>query len=151
VSALEEQLHALAGQRDAAVLQLSTAREEAESNAAALHNLQSVLEQFQRDQSSELSEALKRSQIELATALSDRETVQSHNITLQNQLKEAKAGVDVLCQQLVERDTKVEELKQKVTGLQSTLHSTEGAMEKLMREEGGRVDQYVCATVCVYM
>ena len=46
--ALEEQLHALAGQRDAAVLQLSVAREEAENNAAALRNLQSVLEQFQR-------------------------------------------------------------------------------------------------------
>ena len=32
-----------------------------------------------------------------------------------------------------------------VTGLQTTLRSTEEAMEKLMREEGGRVDQYVCA------
>lgn len=48
MSALEEQLHALAEQRDGAILQLSSAREEAENNAAALHNLQSVLEQFQR-------------------------------------------------------------------------------------------------------
>ena len=30
-----------------------------------------------------------------------------------------------------------------VTGLQATLHKTEEAMERLMREEGGRVDQYV--------
>ena len=46
--ALKEQLHALAGQRDAAVLELNTAREEAENNASALNNLQTVLEQFQR-------------------------------------------------------------------------------------------------------
>ena len=48
VAALEEQLHVVAGQRDAAILELSSAREEAESSASALHNLQSVLEQFQR-------------------------------------------------------------------------------------------------------
>lgn len=48
MSALEEQLHALAEQRDDALLQLSSAREEAENSAAALRNLQSVLEQFQR-------------------------------------------------------------------------------------------------------
>ena len=50
VVALEEQLHALAGQRDEAVMELSTAREEAERDAAALRNLQSVLEQFHRGQ-----------------------------------------------------------------------------------------------------
>ena len=48
---LEEQLHVLATQRDAAILELSSAREEAEGSAAALSNLQSVLEQFQRGQS----------------------------------------------------------------------------------------------------
>ena len=48
---LEEQLHVLATQRDAAILELSSAREEAEGSATALSNLQSVLEQFQRGQS----------------------------------------------------------------------------------------------------
>ena len=50
VAAMEEQLRVMADQRDKAVLQLSTAQEEAESNSAALRNLQTVLEQFQRGQ-----------------------------------------------------------------------------------------------------
>ena len=48
VEALREQLHTLAGQRDEAVMEVSSAREEAERSEAALSNLQTVLEQFQR-------------------------------------------------------------------------------------------------------
>lgn len=45
---LREQLHMLAAQRDDAFLQLSGAQEEASRKAEALHNLQAVLEQFQK-------------------------------------------------------------------------------------------------------
>ena len=45
---LREQLHVMAAQRDDAFLHLASAQEEAERNAEALHNLQTVLEQFER-------------------------------------------------------------------------------------------------------
>ena len=140
VGDLEEQLHVLASQRDAAILELSSAREEAQASAAALSNLQSVLEQFQRgqygdwgvlssfassahfllylaptsclslpcgcfrvrfqvdllppslppslplplsDHSSELNEALKRSQLELANTLCELNTLKTTFTTAQ--------------------------------------------------------------------
>lgn len=45
---LEEQLQEVCAQRDHALLQLASAQEEAEHSTKALHNLQAVLEQFQR-------------------------------------------------------------------------------------------------------
>ena len=48
VQDLEAQLRSQAAQRDHTLQQLARAEEEAQRNAAALHNLQAVLEQFQR-------------------------------------------------------------------------------------------------------
>jgi septal ring factor EnvC (AmiA/AmiB activator) len=112
VADLEEQLHVLATQRDAAILELSSAREEAEGSATALSNLQSVLEQFQRDKSSELNEALKRSQLELANTLSELNTLRTTYNTVQGQLNEARATEGLLYQQLKEREKRTEDLQQ---------------------------------------
>ena len=57
--------------------QLITAQDLAEQRATDLRNLQLVLEQFQRDQSTELSVALKRSQLELSDALRECEKLRT--------------------------------------------------------------------------
>ena len=48
VGTLEEQLHALASQRDANTLELDKTRERLEHDSAAIYNLQNALEQLQR-------------------------------------------------------------------------------------------------------
>ena len=48
VGTLEEQLHAIASQRDANTLELDKTRERLEHDSAAIYNLQNALEQLQR-------------------------------------------------------------------------------------------------------
>ena len=45
---LEEQLHAIAAQRDANTLELEKTKEHLERDSAAIYNLQNALEQLQR-------------------------------------------------------------------------------------------------------
>lgn len=47
ISSLEDQLHAIASQRDTALLQLSASQEQCAQYSTQLGNLQLVLEQFQ--------------------------------------------------------------------------------------------------------
>ncbi len=51
MDALQQQLHALATQRDAALLELAASQEAATASQTSLNNLQMVLEQFQHGES----------------------------------------------------------------------------------------------------
>jgi len=56
LDSLQLQLHVIAEQRDAALLQLSSAQETISSYAKSLSNLQMVLEQFQAGKLDDLSD-----------------------------------------------------------------------------------------------
>ena len=48
VGTLEEQLHAIAAQRDASTFELDKSKHQMERDASAIYNLQNALEQLQR-------------------------------------------------------------------------------------------------------
>lgn len=113
----EHQLQAMNEERDDALLKMANAQEQADMNAESIRNLQTVLEQFQRgkflmttltaklggkklpsllvDQSSELGQALKKSQFELADALSECQRLKKECKSLQEHLVEAHAAAEV--------------------------------------------------------
>ena len=68
---------------------------------------------FLADQSSELSQALKRSQTELASALQESQQLKGEMEELRNQLVEANGAADaaaILNQELEDKEKKVAEL-----------------------------------------
>ena len=128
---LHKQLLIAEEQRDDALLQMSNAQEQAEQNAAALSNLENVLEQFQRgtitifrhfevvwlplyfacvDQSSELASALKRTQSELADALEKCKMYREAQAELKTQLAAASSAAETATLLNVELEAKENEI-----------------------------------------
>ena len=112
-------------ERDDALLKMTNAQDQAHVNAESLKNLQTVLEQFQRgivsmsnpiatdlttDQSSELGEALKKSQLDLAAALNQCQCLQQECTGLQEQLSSQSASQDSCQQQLQLKEHVIDQL-----------------------------------------
>uniref|UniRef100_A0A1B6DP96 GRIP domain-containing protein n=1 Tax=Clastoptera arizonana TaxID=38151 RepID=A0A1B6DP96_9HEMI len=144
VESLGKQVRALTEQKEKMLVQVEAAEDKLLKQAAALTNLQVVLEQFQRDKEKDIS--LETERIRQILHLSEKKNNElcSEIKSLQLQLKEAKEGLNAasrLNEQLDRKSQTISELKQKVSELKEALTKADERVHAASLSVEGKVDR----------
>lgn len=141
---LQEQLQAIATQRDRAVMDLASIQEQAHQYQTSLSNLQLVLEQFQRERESQLRATQEKAQKEIEMAWAHVKELQ----TKENQLKSQLEMAARITQQVVDMQSqlkyKEEELvkhKEHVTRLEEELRISQERIKNLNSLSDSKVEK----------
>ncbi|XP_075211905.1 uncharacterized protein LOC142319004 isoform X2 [Lycorma delicatula] len=152
VETLQAQARLMAEQRDKIQSQLSASEDRIQKQAAALTNLQIVLEQFQRDKERDILSETERIKQSLYQAHQKNENLKDEIKSLQIQLGEAKEGLSAaarLGEQLERKDQAISDLKLEVNALTEKLHKMEEKIKATSTGAEGKVDRYLVKNLLV--
>nr|XP_006817036.1 PREDICTED: thyroid receptor-interacting protein 11-like [Saccoglossus kowalevskii] len=144
VESLQEELHAIASQRDQAVMQLAAAQEQTQQYAASLNNLQMVLEQFQQERESVYSAEMEKYHRIAREHMEKSERLEKQNADLQTRMTAATEALDSasrLTDQLDRKDAMIQRLKQEVNMKEEELHDIQSRVARLMGNGDSKVDK----------
>ncbi|PVD26223.1 hypothetical protein C0Q70_13893 [Pomacea canaliculata] len=144
VENLQQQLHVIASQRDAAYMQVAGLQDQCQQYSTSLSNLQLVLEQFQREKESQVAIETEHYQKQ---AQQLREKVQDLQTQLQQtklDLEEASDGLAAasrLSEQLDLKEEVIQTLKEEVKQREEELKKAEEDINKLSSSTDAKVDK----------
>ncbi|KAK7104910.1 thyroid receptor-interacting protein 11-like isoform X2 [Littorina saxatilis] len=144
VESLQQQLHNVASQRDAAYMQVASLQDQCQQYAASLSNLQLVLEQFQREKESQVASETEHYQEE-ARQLREK-MVRLHKELEQTKmdLEEASDGLEAasrLSEQLDRKEEALLAMREEVQRREDALKSAEEEIHKLTSSKDAKVDR----------
>ncbi|CAH1793242.1 unnamed protein product [Owenia fusiformis] len=152
VSNMEKQLHAMAEQRDASMLQLATTQEQLQQYAAALNNLQMVLEQFQMEKQAMEAASSEKHQQELSAAKLVEQQLRAQLNNMEIQLQETTSALEAaerLSEQLDRKEDVIRALKEEVLLREAACTKAEEELQKLLSVNQDRVDKIVIKNLFV--
>lgn len=144
VESLQSQLQSVIQERDSLRKQISDAEDENTKQAAALANLQFVLEQFRKDKEKDVMKETERIRRHINTEKQIQEELRAEMSNLKSQLEERNQGLLAaarLSDQLESSKKIVSGLKEEVTHLQSKLSKTEDELKNALSNTDGKVDK----------
>ncbi|XP_070577128.1 thyroid receptor-interacting protein 11-like isoform X5 [Ptychodera flava] len=144
VESLQEELHALASQRDQAVLQSVAAQEQAQQYATQLANLQSVLEQFQQETETMYATEMERYQRDARENKEKADSLQKLNTDLQTRLSAATEALDSasrLTEQMDKKDETIRKLKDEVSKKEEEIDEVQVKLRNVIENGGSKVDK----------
>ncbi|XP_050517071.1 thyroid receptor-interacting protein 11 isoform X2 [Diabrotica virgifera virgifera] len=144
VESLQSQLHTAIAERDSLRKQISDAEDENTKQAAALANLQFVLEQFRKDKEQDVIRETDRIRRHINTEKQVQEDLRKEITNLQAQLEERNQGLlaaSRLSDQLESSKKTVVGLKDEVSQLQTKLSKTEEELSNALSSTDGKVDK----------
>ncbi|XP_060519229.1 thyroid receptor-interacting protein 11-like [Cylas formicarius] len=149
---LQSQLQIVTNQRDELRKKISDAEDQNSKQAAALANLQFVLEQFQRDKEKDVMKETDRIRRQITTEKRVQEDLRNEIVSLKSQLDESKQGLQAasrLSDQLELSKKQNLALKEEVTQLQGNLLKSEQTLHKLTNHTEGKVDKSLIKNLIV--
>lgn len=152
VESLSQQIRTLTEHKDKLTAQVATAEDKLHKQAAALTNLQIVLEQFQRDKEKDIAVETERIKQTLQLEKNKNSELCNEIKSLQTQLKEAKEGLSAaarLGEQLDKKTQTIHELKQEVVELTEQLRKTEERVQAASVSVEGKVDRCLVRNLVV--
>lgn len=152
VESLSKQIRTLTEQKDKLTAQVATAEDKLHKQAAALTNLQIVLEQFQRDKEKDIEVETERIRQIVQLEKNKNSELCNEIKSLQTQLKEAKEGLSAaarLGEQLDKKTQTIHELKQEVVELTEQLRKTEERVQAASVSVEGKVDRCLVRNLVV--
>lgn len=144
IESLQEQLQAIAAQRDRAVMDLASVQEQAHQYQTALNNLQLVLEQFQRERESQLRATQEEAQKRVDDARAQVKELQQKENHLKSQLEMAARitqEVVNIRNQLKAKDEELLHSKEEVTRLEEELRVAHERINSLNSLSDGKVEK----------
>ncbi|KAJ8920016.1 hypothetical protein NQ315_006547 [Exocentrus adspersus] len=144
VEALQNQLQAVVNERDSLRGRISDAEDLNSKQAAALTNLQFVLEQFQKDKERDVAKETERIKRQIKVEKQVQEDLKREIAGLKSQLEESKQGLQAasrLSDQLEHSKKAVGALKEEVSQLQDKLAKSEENLKKATSQTDGKVDK----------
>lgn len=144
IESLQEQLQAIAAQRDRAVMDLASVQEQAHQYQTALNNLQLVLEQFQRERESQLRATQEEAQKRVDDAWAQVKELQQRENHLKSQLEMAARitqEVVNIRNQLKAKDEELLHSKEEVTRLEEELRVAHERINSLNSLSDGKVEK----------
>ncbi|XP_036363274.1 thyroid receptor-interacting protein 11 isoform X3 [Octopus sinensis] len=149
---MNQQLHALASQRDNAYLQLSTYQEQCKQYATSLMNLQMVLEQFQAERESQMTAEKQKNEAEQNHLRALIENLQSSLQDTQEKLSEAEDGLQAaerLSEQIDLKMNHIEQLKAEVEEKEKLLKEADQEIHRLKFDSEAFVDKLVMKNLII--
>ncbi|KAG5899246.1 hypothetical protein JTB14_035424 [Gonioctena quinquepunctata] len=144
VESLQKQLQMVTNERDSLRRQISDAEDEKNKQAAALANLQFVLEQFRKDKERDVFKETERIRRQIAAEKQVQEELKKDISSLKSQLEESNQGLlaaSRLSDQLELSKKTVSMLRDEVSQLQSKLSKTEEDLKDATSQTDGKVDK----------
>lgn len=144
IESLQEQLQAIAAQRDRAVMDLASVQEQAHQYQTALNNLQLVLEQFQRERESQLRATQEEAQKRVDDAWAQVKELQQRENHLKSQLEMAARITQEVVNvrnQLKAKDEELLHSKEEVTRLEEELRVAHERINSLNSLSDGKVEK----------
>ncbi|CAH1286573.1 unnamed protein product [Diabrotica balteata] len=144
VESLQSQLQTAITERDSLRKQISDAEDENTKQAAALANLQFVLEQFRKDKEQDVIRETDRIRRHINTEKQVQEELRKEIANLQAQLEERNQGLlaaSRLSDQLESSKKTVVGLKDEVSQLQTKLSKKEEELSNALSSTDGKVDK----------
>lgn len=152
VESLSKQIKTITEQKDKLTAQVASTEDKLHKQAAALTNLQIVLEQFQRDKEKDIEVETERIRQTLQLEKNRNSELCNEIKSLQAQLKEAKEGLSAaarLGEQLDKKTQTIHELKQEVVELTEQLCKTEERVQAASVSVEGKVDRCLVRNLVV--
>ncbi|XP_056632154.1 thyroid receptor-interacting protein 11 [Diorhabda sublineata] len=144
VESLQSQLQGVITERDSLRKQISDAEDENSKQAAALANLQFVLEQFRKDKEKDVMQETERIRRHINTEKQIQEELRKEIANLKSQLEERTQGLlaaSRISDQLEVSKKTINGLKDEVSQLQTKLTKTEEELSKAVSSTDGKVDK----------
>eukprot|EP00794_Sanderia_malayensis_P020327 gene20327-22326_t len=141
---LQQELMAVASQRDNAHMRLSEAEERARQNETALINLQMALEQFQKEKDSQHEMLAEQSKKKLFAAEKEIEDMRRREFSFHARIQEANLavqGVANLSGQVKAKDDQIELLQTQVANLENDAHAKSEVINKLKSSSEGKIEK----------
>lgn len=141
---LQEQLQAIAAQRDRAVMDLASVQEQAHQYQTALTNLQLVLEQFQRERESQLRATQEEAQKRVDMAWAQVKELQQRENHMKSQLEMAARitqEVVSIRNQLKAKDVEQLKTKEEVIRLEEELRVAQERISSLSSLSDSKVEK----------
>eukprot|EP00106_Octopus_bimaculoides_P003038 XP_014770480.1 PREDICTED: thyroid receptor-interacting protein 11-like [Octopus bimaculoides] len=152
INSLNQQLHAMASQRDNAYLQLSTYQEQCKQYATSLMNLQMVLEQFQAERESQMTAEKHKNEVEQNHLKALIENLQSNLQDTQEKLSEAEDGLQAaerLSEQIDLKMNHIGQLKAEVEEKENLLKEADQEIHRLKFDSEAFVDKLVMKNLII--
>ncbi|KAK3913989.1 Thyroid receptor-interacting protein 11 [Frankliniella fusca] len=152
VESLQGQSRLIGQQRDELQSKLSAAEDREQKHAAALRNLQAVLEQFQREKDQDLKLMTEKLRIELQGAHKKHMELNQEIKLLQDQLTEAKEGLSAasrLGAQLDKKSETINSLREQISHHQKELKLAEERIQTASQSVEGKVDKSLVKNLVV--
>ncbi|KAJ7373403.1 Thyroid receptor-interacting protein 11 [Desmophyllum pertusum] len=143
---LQEQLQAIATQRDRAVMDLASIQEQAHQYQTSLNNLQLVLEQFQRERESQLRATQEQAEQEIGKAWVHVKELQQRENQLKSQLEMAARITQELVtirNQLKCKDDELIKYQEEVTRLEDELRVSQERINNLNSMSDSKVEKFL--------
>ncbi|KAK4321607.1 hypothetical protein Pmani_007599, partial [Petrolisthes manimaculis] len=144
VETLQEEVRKMNAQRDDAVLRLHTAEEASHTSQQSLTTLQQVLQDFQKNQAREISEATERTRRQLEEEQARVTSLTSQLNAFKGQLNEAQGGLAAagrLGEQLTKKEQMITALKAQVTSHEEVARRARDEVACLRTTSEGKVDK----------
>lgn len=152
VEALQEQLRDISAKRDDAVLRLHAAEELTEQHQQSLATLQQVLQDFQKGQSREISEATERTRRQLEAEEEKSKLMAAQVTSLKAQLTEvqsALAAASRLGEQLDKKERMIIALKAQVTSQEEVAQKARDEVICLKTSSEGKIEKTLLRNLLV--
>lgn len=152
VEALQKQLQLVTSQRDELRKNISDAEDANNKQAAALTNLQFVLEQFQKEKAKDVLKETERIRRQINTEKQVQETLRKEIGNLEEQLQESKMGLQAasrLSDQLEIVKKQNTALREEVAQLQLKLDKSQETMQNLTSQTDGKIDKTLIKSLIV--
>ncbi|XP_074028061.1 LOW QUALITY PROTEIN: Golgi microtubule-associated protein [Leptinotarsa decemlineata] len=144
VESLQKQLQTVMNERDLLRKQISDAEDQNNKQAAALANLQFVLEQFRKDKEKDVFKETERIRRHIVAEKQVQEELKKEISNLKSQLEESNQGLlaaSRLSDQLELSQKTISTLKEEVYQLQSKLAKSEDDLKEATSQTDGKVDK----------
>ncbi|XP_052122352.1 thyroid receptor-interacting protein 11 isoform X2 [Frankliniella occidentalis] len=152
VESLQGQSRLIGQQRDELQSKLSAVEDREQKHAAALRNLQAVLEQFQREKEQDLKSLTEKLRLELQSAHKKHDELTQEIKLLQGQLNEAKEGLSAAARLGVQLDKKSEtinSLREQINQHQKELKVADERIQAASQSVEGKVDKSLVKNLVV--
>ncbi|GAB1607450.1 thyroid receptor-interacting protein 11-like isoform X3 [Argonauta hians] len=152
IESLNQQLHAIAAQRDNAYMQLATFQEQCKQYATSVMNLQMVLEQFQAERESQMSAEKQKNEAEQNRLKALVQKLQSDLQETLEKLSDAEAGLQAaerLSEQIDIKMDHIDQLKFEVEEKEKLLKEADQEIHRLKFDSEAFVDKLVMKNLLI--
>ncbi|XP_017778017.1 PREDICTED: thyroid receptor-interacting protein 11-like [Nicrophorus vespilloides] len=152
VETLQTQLQLVTNQRDDFKRKVDDYEDQVSRQSAAVVNLQSVLQQFQREKEKDIFDETERIRRQITSEKKVQDILRQEIGELRLQLEESKEGLMAavrLSDQMEASKKQVVQMKEEVAKLQSDLTRSEDKCSKLSNQTDGKVDKMLIKNLII--